>query len=144
MGKARRTTPTMGRGGATSAAPRAVAGLRQVPGLLSNPLFACAVLALLAALVYANALPNQFVFDDYGLVVDNPQIRSLAKIPDFVVIAELFLIEELFIHNPVKKAERNGQRYPYDAGRPNPDRTCAREFDAARFSRTFSPGGRGY
>lgn len=33
------------------------------------------VLAVMAAGIYANSFPASFVFDDYGLIVDNPQIR---------------------------------------------------------------------
>jgi Flp pilus assembly protein TadD len=39
------------------------------------------LLAVLVGLVYANSLPNAFVFDDYGLVVKKRQIRSLDQVP---------------------------------------------------------------
>ena len=84
MGKAHRHKPTVARKGNTLPAPRTIVGLQQRAGLLSNPLFVFVVLTLLASLVYLNALPNQFVFDDYELVVENRQIRSLTKIPDIL------------------------------------------------------------
>ncbi len=147
MGKARRNTPTMGRGGTTSAAPGAV--LAFVLGLFTKEMVVTLPLLMLAYDWYRHFPTNlariDLAFFRTMVTTLGSVMRTYARLygPIFV-IAALFLIEKLFIHNPVKKAERNGQRYPYDAGRPNPDRTCAREVDAARFSRTFSPGGRGY
>jgi tetratricopeptide (TPR) repeat protein len=46
---------------------------------------ALAALAALGLLVYANALPNSFVWDDQLLVIDNPDIRSLRNIPSLFV-----------------------------------------------------------
>ncbi len=43
--------------------------------------YAVLLLALLAGLVYANSLPNDFVFDDKGLVVKKHQIRSFDQVP---------------------------------------------------------------
>ena len=37
----------------------------------------CAAAALLAGLVYLNALDNPFVYDDYRTIVDNGSIRTL-------------------------------------------------------------------
>jgi len=45
-------------------------------------------LALLVGIVYANALDNGFIFDDYDLVANNPQIRSIEKIPEILGIGE--------------------------------------------------------
>ncbi len=44
---------------------------------------AVALLALLAAAVYANALGNGFVWDDNTIVVGDPAIRSLSNLPSF-------------------------------------------------------------
>ena len=76
MGKRRRTV-----------APRDGVAFEGYPHASSSA-FAFAVLALLAGLVYANALSNQFVFDDYDLVVDEPQIRSLTKIPEILGLGD--------------------------------------------------------
>jgi len=44
---------------------------------------------LLAALVYANALWNPFVYDDHRMVVDNPSLRELSN-PLFVLVFQPF------------------------------------------------------
>jgi len=41
------------------------------------------VVALAAALAYANAFGNQFVYDDILVIRDNPRIRSLGNVPGF-------------------------------------------------------------
>jgi len=46
------------------------------------------ILALLVGIIYANALDNGFIFDDYDLVAKNPQIRSIEKIPEILGIGE--------------------------------------------------------
>ena len=45
------------------------------------PAWFFAALAAATLLVYANTLPNGFVFDDIPIVRQNPNIRGLAKIP---------------------------------------------------------------
>src|SRR3990172_2364776 len=44
---------------------------------------------LLAALVYANALRNPFVYDDHRMVADNPSLRDLSN-PLFVLVFQPF------------------------------------------------------
>ncbi|MCK5421977.1 MAG: glycosyltransferase family 39 protein, partial [Deltaproteobacteria bacterium] len=44
-------------------------------------IFYLACLILLPSVIYINSLHNQFVFDDIPLILDNPSIRSLEKIP---------------------------------------------------------------
>ena len=49
--------------------------------LLLRPICVVLSLSALTILVYLNSLPNQFVFDDLGLVVNNLKIRNLTSIP---------------------------------------------------------------
>lgn len=42
------------------------------------------IVLLATAMVYANSLPNQFVFDDTENIVTNPYIRSLGNIPRII------------------------------------------------------------
>ncbi len=40
-----------------------------------------AVVALIAAALYANTLGNEFALDDVNIVRDNPHLRSLSELP---------------------------------------------------------------
>jgi hypothetical protein len=53
---------------------------------LSDPRAACLVVGLVAALVYANSLWNQFAYDDVHIIVDNPRIHSLATLPSALTV----------------------------------------------------------
>lgn len=46
-----------------------------------RPLSVVLLLSALTILVYLNSLPNEFVFDDLGLVVNNSKIHNLTNIP---------------------------------------------------------------
>ena len=72
-------------GGGVSAAPRLD---RILDRLAVQDWLAGALLVVAIALVYANSLPNQFVFDDYELVVENTQIQSVARIPEILGFGE--------------------------------------------------------
>src|SRR5262245_4028608 len=48
-------------------------------------MLACSGAALLAGLVYLNALTNPFVYDDYHTVVENPSIRQLSNVRSIVL-----------------------------------------------------------
>ena len=50
--------------------------------------WAIPLILIAVAIAYANALDNGFVFDDYEMVVDNPQIRSLDNIPKILGVGE--------------------------------------------------------
>jgi Flp pilus assembly protein TadD len=57
---------------------------QQEPGssaYIFHPVFAVVLLSLLGSAIYANSLGNGFVFDDLGLVVQNPQIREIRQLP---------------------------------------------------------------
>jgi len=43
-----------------------------------------ATLVLLAALTYANAISSPFVYDDVQLIVKNPKVQSLSRIPELL------------------------------------------------------------
>jgi Flp pilus assembly protein TadD len=49
--------------------------------LWRSPIAAISLLAALTILVYVNSLPNGFVFDDIGMIVENTAIRDLRNIP---------------------------------------------------------------
>lgn len=49
-----------------------------------RPRFAMLVLLLLSALAYVNTTFHPFVYDDLGLVLKNPRIRSLSNLPALV------------------------------------------------------------
>ena len=48
----------------------------RVAGVDANVVWTCGGAALLAGLVYLNALPNPFVYDDYHTVVANPSLAQ--------------------------------------------------------------------
>ena len=79
MGKARRKKRKARAGEPVRSSP--VRPEVEAPSRGPRGILAFGALALLTGLVYANALSNDFVFDDYDLVVDNEQIRSLDNIP---------------------------------------------------------------
>jgi tetratricopeptide (TPR) repeat protein len=54
------------------------------PGSKRGPFVLALGLVLLAAAVYANAVPHPFVYDDVVLVLKNPAIRSLANVPAII------------------------------------------------------------
>ena len=54
---------------------------------LSRPAVAVLLLSLLAMAIYANSLRNGFVFDDLGLVVQNPTIRDIRQLPGILGLA---------------------------------------------------------
>jgi len=43
------------------------------------------IIILVSVLLYANTFKNEFVFDDFTFIVENPDIRSLSNIPEFFV-----------------------------------------------------------
>ena len=55
-----------------------------VPGVSSAAFLVLICFSLLAFLLYANSLKNEFVFDDIPLIVKNYQIRQLANIPELL------------------------------------------------------------
>lgn len=57
------------------------------------------LVAALTGLIYANALQNEFVFDDGGLIVSNPQIRNLAQYPEYL---------KWDVNRPIQKASDRG------------------------------------
>ena len=83
MGKVRGNKRRMVPGGTRTPAPGARPTHRGY-GPTSSTLFALVVLTVLSGLIYMNALQNKFVFDDYDLVVENRQIRSLSRIPEIL------------------------------------------------------------
>jgi len=48
------------------------------------------LVAVIAVLVFANTLPNRFVYDDMYFIVDNPAIKSLKNVPDFFTSLKSF------------------------------------------------------
>ncbi|HXT70401.1 MAG TPA: tetratricopeptide repeat protein [Vicinamibacterales bacterium] len=58
-------------------------GTNPAPG--RRGLMACALAVALAGLVYANALHNPFIYDDFRLIVENPAIASLGDIRGIVL-----------------------------------------------------------
>ena len=52
-------------------------------------LLVCLVLAAAIGAAYYNALSNEFVFDDYMLVVENPVVRSSQPLAHFLAVANL-------------------------------------------------------
>src|SRR5438046_2908360 len=63
--------------------PGAAAGISAASRRWS--LIACAAAALLAGLVYLNALRNPFVFDDYRTILDNGSIVNLRDLRTIVL-----------------------------------------------------------
>ena len=55
-----------------------------VPGVSAAAFLVLFCFSLLAFLLYANSLKNEFVFDDIPLIVKNYQIRQLANIPELL------------------------------------------------------------
>ena len=51
-----------------------------------------ALLLLAVGLVYANSLGNQFEFDDFHTITDNPAVRSLDNLPRFFTDATTFSV----------------------------------------------------
>lgn len=74
------------RSGELAISERKVAGIGAIVArvLPQKTLAVVLLLAALAGLLYANALRNEFVFDDGGLIVSNPQIRNLAQYPEYL------------------------------------------------------------
>jgi len=52
---------------------------------LSDPKSAYLLVGILAALVYLNALGNQFAYDDVHIIVENPEIQALETLPGALV-----------------------------------------------------------
>jgi len=50
----------------------------------------CGLVVVLLVLVYANALDNDFHYDDFHSIVDNRHVRSLANIPQFFTDPQTF------------------------------------------------------
>jgi hypothetical protein len=67
-------------GPAAAGAHTGVLRPRAAAAVLARPASACCAAALLAALVYLNALNNPFVYDDHHTVVDNPSIARVSDI----------------------------------------------------------------
>jgi Flp pilus assembly protein TadD len=59
----------------------AIAGDSSRPRAAATPLRHAGLIVTVVLLVYANALPNAFLWDDLYLVVGNPAIKSLANVP---------------------------------------------------------------
>lgn len=51
--------------------------------IVSSRGFVFAILATLAIFTYGKSLPNSFQFDDFDVIVENPAIRDLKRIPSF-------------------------------------------------------------
>jgi tetratricopeptide (TPR) repeat protein len=80
---------------------------------------ACLVAGILAALVYLNALPNQFAYDDIHIVVQNTAIQSLETLPG-AILAPYWPIadgRELGLWRPVTTALL-GVQYVLGGGAP--------------------------
>ncbi len=58
------------------------------PAMIVRPMVALMLLSALVILAYANTLDNEFVFDDYDLVVKQKVIQSLDNIPRIMGIGE--------------------------------------------------------
>ena len=53
----------------------------------------CAGLALMAVLLaYLNCFQNEFHFDDFHTITDNPAVRSLRNVPRFFTDASTFSV----------------------------------------------------
>ena len=63
-----------------------------VPGVSSAAFLVLICFSLLAFLLYANSLKNEFVFDDIPLIAKNYQIRPLANVPELLGWAEPAII----------------------------------------------------
>ncbi|MDA0312833.1 MAG: hypothetical protein O2992_12050 [Gemmatimonadetes bacterium] len=55
--------------------------------LLRDHRRAALFVALIAGLVYANTLSNQFAYDDYHIIVNNTAIQSMETLPSAVFSA---------------------------------------------------------
>ena len=55
--------------------------MSQLPSALRDVRAAAVVVGLVAALVFANSLRNQFAYDDVHIIVDNPAIHSMETLP---------------------------------------------------------------
>jgi protein O-mannosyl-transferase len=60
-----------------------------VPGVSSAAFLVLICFTLLAFLLYANSLENEFVFDDIPLIAKNHQIRQLGNIPELLGLGSL-------------------------------------------------------
>lgn len=95
------TTEKARRSGELAVSERKAAGIGGIIAriLPDKTLPVVLLLAALTGLIYANSLPNEFVFDDGGLIVSNPQIRNLAQYPEFL---------KWDVNRPIPKASDRG------------------------------------
>ena len=68
--------------------------MRNLAGSWPGTLIQVLVLAVLVWAVYGNALRGPFIFDDWQVIRDNPDVRGPADVPGFFVDTSKFSILE--------------------------------------------------
>jgi Tfp pilus assembly protein PilF len=87
MGKKSRSKKSRTTSRAPGAAPRPVEKEAVARGWAIPLWVALVVLAILPPILYFNSLNNEFLYDDFHSLIDNPHIRKLENVPSFFTSA---------------------------------------------------------